>query len=242
MLGLAKSVTNKILRSTGHCIARSDLVPTFPRLVESLDRAGLRPKTVVDVGVAYGTPWLYDAFRGAKFLLVDPTREALPHMQMWATKLSAEIWNFALGDSSGEAQIRVRPDIGGSSMFEDVQAVQLSATYSVPVRRFDGEAFEMTRPSLLKVDVQGAELHVLRGMGQRLAEFEVILIELSLIPTLRGEAAEFSDVVTFLADADFALYEFTSFTRRPLDKALAQLDAVFVRKDSILRKDRRWEE
>lgn len=41
---------------------------------------GLQPKSVFDIGVAYGTPWLSDAFPGAKFDLIDPARKPPPHV------------------------------------------------------------------------------------------------------------------------------------------------------------------
>jgi hypothetical protein len=38
-------------------------------------------KTIFHIGVADGTPWLYETFPDAKSHLIDPTRESLPHMQ-----------------------------------------------------------------------------------------------------------------------------------------------------------------
>lgn len=62
---------------------------------------GFVPKTVIDIGVAYGTPDLYDAYPQAKYILVDPTRESLPHMQSISKRMNASILNIALGDKKG---------------------------------------------------------------------------------------------------------------------------------------------
>lgn len=69
---------NARLAKHGHVIAHEPVVPSFDRLVALLSRADLIPRTVFDIGVAYGTHWLYGAFPTAKFHLINPTRESLP--------------------------------------------------------------------------------------------------------------------------------------------------------------------
>jgi hypothetical protein len=41
-------------------------------------------------------------------------------------------------------------------------------------------------------------------------------------------------------DAGFVLFDIVAVNRRPLDLALAQMDAVFVPETSPLRRDHRW--
>jgi FkbM family methyltransferase len=157
-LGTIKRLVTTGPAKRGHVVARESIVPSFDRLVSLLRRADLIPLTVFDIGVAYGTPWLYDAFPAAKFRLVDPTRESLPYMQTWARKLDAEVHNFGLGDRETQLQIAVCLEIGGSSLFEEVGICEISATYDVPIRRFDHSFGAFARPALCKIDVQGAEL------------------------------------------------------------------------------------
>lgn len=239
-LGTIKRLVNAQLARRGHVVARESVVPSFDRLVGVLGHARLMPRTVFDIGVAYGTPWLYDAFPVAKFYLVDPTRESLPYMQAWARKLDAEVHNFGLGDQETQLPIAVRPEIGGSSLLDEVGTCEIRATYDVPIRRFDRSFGAFTRPALCKIDVQGAELMVIKGMGDRIGDFDVLIIETSLIATLQGDAPEFADIVLAMKYRGFALYDIVGITRRPLDRALAQVDAVFVPEMSPLRSDRRW--
>ena len=48
---------------------------TAEEVLAHVAATGLRPGTIVDVGVAYGTPELYAAFPDARLLLVETLRE-----------------------------------------------------------------------------------------------------------------------------------------------------------------------
>jgi hypothetical protein len=76
-------------------------------------------------------------------------------------------------------------------------------------------------------------------MGQRIQQIDCFVIETSLIATLRG-SPEFAEVVCFMNRNGYVLFEIIDILRRPLDHALAQIDAVFVKQDSELRRDHRW--
>ena len=89
------------------------------------------------------------------------------------------------------------------------------------------------KSQLLKFDVQGYELEVLKGASSILNYVEVIIMEVSLIPLI-PEAPKFNEVIQSLHDMDFRLYDICSKFRRPIDKALWQIDAVFVRSKSSL--------
>src|SRR5215212_5014435 len=41
-------------------------------VLENAYRLGFRPRTIIDVGVGYGTPWLYKRLDGVDLLLVEP--------------------------------------------------------------------------------------------------------------------------------------------------------------------------
>jgi FkbM family methyltransferase len=239
LLRNSKRLINRFLATVGHRIDFSSIIPQFDRLVAHLDRAGLTPVTVFDIGVADGTPWIYNAYPDAKYFLIDPTPQSLPFMHSWAKRLNAEVLSVALGNSDGRVKIKVRPEHSGSSIFEEVGEAEILEEVEVPIRRFDRVVNSFQRPALAKIDVQGAELMVLEGMGNRLQDLDCIIVETSLIATLHG-GPEFADVVALLKDGGFVLFDITGIVRRPLDQALAQIDAVFVPENSRLRSDHRW--
>ena len=220
--------------------AVQDCLPAWPVALRKLKRSGFHPRTVFDIGVADGTPDLYAAFPDAQYYLVDPTLESLPHMQRIARQLDAKILNIALGATEAEMMIGVRPDdIAGSTFYEEIGPLAGVKRYPVVVRRFDQVVNGFARPALCKIDVQGSELDVLRGIGERIHDLDVIICETSVIATIK-DGPEVADIVAYLRDKGFALHDMLGSTRRPLDNALAQLDLMFVKADSPFRADKRW--
>ena len=85
---------------------------------------------------------------------------------------------------------------------------------------------EVRPPDLIKLDVQGYELAVLRGAEQSLAGSSYVLTEVSFREFYRGQPL-FAEVISFLAARGFHLRALGSGT--PLGKTLVQTDALFVR-------------
>jgi FkbM family methyltransferase len=239
-LGAIKRATNRLLIPwLNHRIEYATSIPDFGRLVVHLQSAQLTPKTIFDVGVADGTPWLYDTFPQAHFFLFDPTPQSLPYMNSVAKRLKADVFNVALGDKSGTIALNVWATHSDSSIFDEVGRADILEHRDVPMRRFGELVTSFARPSLMKIDVQGAELMVLRGMGERLKEIDCLIVETSLIATVH-DGPEFAEVAGFMNNAGFVLFDIVAVNRRPLDLALAQMDAVFVPETSPLRRDHRW--
>jgi FkbM family methyltransferase len=169
-LGALKRGVNTPLSRLGHGLVREGEIPSFGRLDSCLRRASLASRTVIDLGVACGTPWLYSAFPDAKFRLVDPTRKSLPHMRAWAREVDADVHNVALGAGSAW----MRSTTIHSSPFRGVTNSAFEDKYDVPVRRFDALLPRLDRPALCNVDADGAELMVLKGMGGQIHDLDVI--------------------------------------------------------------------
>lgn len=86
-----------------------------------------------------------------------------------------EAHNVALGDAEGE--------IGFSDLMHDdrnrVICVEQSPGIRVPIRRLDSYAFAHLPITILKIDTEGYELHVLRGGEQALRHSAMIWVEAS---------------------------------------------------------------
>lgn len=212
---------------------------SWQRSLGALKSQGFAPATVFDVGVGFGTFGLYQLFPDAFYHLIEPTPESQPHLQRIARSLACQIHPLALGDRDGEAQLEVRADIQGSTLLEEVGERDWLRFETVPITRFDTLFPRVEGPALAKIDVQGAEMMVLRGMTGRLAELDAVIVETSTIATVKG-GAEVADVVGFMRAHGFVVADVLGLKRRPLDDATAQLDLLFVPERSRLRADRRW--
>src|SRR5579885_3625629 len=67
-----------------------------------IKRLGFTPRTIVDVGVAYGTPSLeshslYEAFPESYFILIEPLKEFEPYMREILKKYRGEYFLTAVG-------------------------------------------------------------------------------------------------------------------------------------------------
>src|SRR5262245_61451647 len=152
-------------------LLRLKLVPTttptrdFGTFFRHMSRNGIEFKTVIDVGVAFGTPALYRNYPDAKFFLVEPVPECAPILKRLATTLNAEVFPMAAGATEGSVEFFVHTDISGSSRFRQWEGELMDGRVcSVPVRRLDSLVkLPLARPCLLKIDTQGAELEVLEG-------------------------------------------------------------------------------
>jgi len=92
---------------------------------------------------------------------------------------------------------------------------------------------------LLKADTQGTELDVIAGAEGILPETAVIVLETSLFHFAAGRP-DFGEVVEAMHGRGYVVYDLFGGHGRPLDGALAQVDAAFVAEDSPLRADHRY--
>lgn len=90
---------------------------------------------------------------------------------------------------------------------------------------------EFEQAQLLKLDTQGYEIEILKGSPNLLKQVQVVLLEASLIPINKG-APLFSEVVEFMSNASFKLFDITSQLRRK-DRVLWQTDLLFVRDGTL---------
>ena len=211
---------------------------SLAEVIEAARGAGLQAATVIDVGVAWGTPGLYDGFPEARHLLVEPLAEYEEALQQICARHRAEYVLAAAGAEPGELEIAVhRVPTLSSPLGERASDVSgASTTRTVPVVRLDALCAErgLTGPYVIKADVEGAELQVLEGAAGILGETELVLLETSLWEFWDG-APLIAEVVAWMRDHGFVVYDLWGGHTRPLDGALAQVDVAFAREGGVLR-------
>jgi len=207
-------------------------------VLRQLTARGLRPQTLIDVGVAFQTAELYQEFPKADMLLIEPLIEFEPFLRRICEHYHAQYILAAAGERPGFATMNVHPDGFGSSLLKEVEGPSVDGvSREIPVITIDQACADkkLKGPYLIKVDVQGAELQVLAGARQALYETEAVILEVNLFGTMIG-GPQLYEVVSQMKKYGFAVYDIYGFTYRPFDGALAQVDVVFVPDQGALRR------
>jgi FkbM family methyltransferase len=240
-----KSAIRRFINRFGYDIRM--LVPSNTKIRTTIGESyglirelGFQPKTIIDVGVASGTPELYWAFPDCYFLLIEPLKEFESDLIAILRQYKGSYVLAAAGAQPGQASFNVHKNhLGGSSLRKETMGAEADGyEISVPLIKIDDILNEkqLNGPYLLKVDVQGAELSVLDGAAQALLETEVVVLEVSLFEFYVG-APQFSEVISYMKERDFVAYDIIHGWNRPLDNALGQLDIVFVKDKGMFRRD-----
>jgi FkbM family methyltransferase len=212
---------------------------TLRGALEHVKRLGFAPAAVIDVGAAKGTFELYETFPNAKHVLIEPLEENTPNLMKIVESLkNAEFVIAAATKEAGTVTFNVHPDLDGSSLYLESEDSNVNGVpRTVPAITLDGLCKErgLQGPLLIKVDVQGAELDVLAGAAQALQDTEYVILETSLFKFF-VEGPQFYDVIVFMKERGFVLYDMLGYSYRLLDGAMSQVDLVFVKENGMFRK------
>jgi len=234
-----KKVIKKTFNACGFEIHRTGTIGrTFDEVLDHVSRLDFRPQTVIDVGVANGTFELYEAFPNARHLLIEPLEEFKPALEKITRQFNAEYVIAAASDKVGRIAINVHSILDGSSILKEVEGSHVDGVERVvPAVTIDYLCNErnLIGPYLIKVDVQGAELQVLNGGRKTLEETELVILEVHLFQFFVN-SPQFYDVVSYMKDRGFVVYDCFGGYHRPLDGALAAMDVAFVKESGQFRK------
>jgi FkbM family methyltransferase len=239
-----KQLIKAILNHTPYRIVRDRGANRFQAIDASLrgtKERGFYPRVVIDGGAHLGSFSLAakQIFPDAAFHLIEPQPACLASLRALCSTEGFVLHECALADRSGKigfsplsephtgAHVRLNDDVGADT----VSAVTLDALFADKI-------FSDHR-ALLKMDLQGYELHALRGAAELLRSIEVILTEVSFFAQ-RYEPS-LLDLIAFLDASGFQLYDIGALAGRTRDNRLNQGDFLFARKGSPLLEDGSWE-
>ena len=214
----------------------------FEKSLRLLKLNGLKVDYVYDVGAALGTPWLYEAFTEAKHLLFEPLPFQMDTLrQTYGAQSNFEFFETALGPEEGDMEIFVYKKATGSGFFEPTDVFKKLAAQREIV--LDKRVLKVAISPLdnylregalaLKLDVEGYKMKVMKSGEQLLKQTKAIIIEMSVLPRLKGEAS-FAEMVAFLDAKGFQLFDISGLYYPARDYELSFLDAIFVRKEDEL--------
>lgn len=143
--------------------------------------------------------------------------EPIPNVETELRRLMGSLSNVmvhreALGNRTGEAELHLASRNDSSSLLPTsptqtaIFGTQEIGVVRVPIARLDSlvSAVDIDRPALLKIDVQGFELDVLRGSEAILPVIDAVYVEVSYMELYQGQPRA-TEIVELLLALGFEL-------------------------------------
>jgi FkbM family methyltransferase len=187
--------------------------------------------TLIDVGAAFGLPHNLSALSRLAtvcFFEPDPAAARLVEEDLRHRGLTnSHVFAIALSGADGPRTLHVTNVPTGSSLLKPGSAAGLDFTthdYLFPIREITVETRKLAtvldeaglpRADAIKLDTQGAELEILKGLGSRLSD-STVAVELEIgFPGIYCDQPGFGDIDKLMTDAGFTLFDLrmSSFDR-----------------------------
>lgn len=208
--------------------------------LQRLEKMGLSPGMIVDCGARFGawTKLAKKVFPNANVLMVEAHPDTEPYLKdvckVFHPLVEYQIALLGPRPQEGVPFIVTEKMGAGSSVLPELSNVPRN-TVHLPMKMLDSVLYEhmVSEVDLLKLDVQGYELEILKGATEALKSVEVVLMETSLI-AYNLNAPLFHEVCVFMKQCGFVLFDICDVARWH-ELTLFQMDVIFVREDSPLR-------
>jgi FkbM family methyltransferase len=168
--------------------------------------------TVIDVGANKGQFAVYARVRWpqARLICFEPLPQPRAKLAR-VTRGRAEIHDCALGAEPGEGRMHLATRTDSSSLLalgarqKTIYGMEEAGELRVPIKRLDAcLSTPLPRPVLLKIDVQGFELEVLKGATDLLPHIDAVYVEASYVELYEGQALH-EEIERYLTEAGFTL-------------------------------------
>jgi len=213
----------------------------FYRMAYSFSAMGFNPRTILDIGANRGmfTKCLNYVFPNAAIYAFEPLKDCFE--ELYALKKvvnKLECYNVALAEKSFETFIHRSSYDYSSSLLEMNELHKQAFPYTageqlekIKVQTLDTvlNGINISRPLLMKIDVQGYEKFVLAGATETLKQTDYILCEMSLRSLYKGQAL-FDDIYQRITSNGFNFSGQMGESLHPNTKEVLQIDGLFVRR------------
>lgn len=205
--------------------------------IANLKKLGFDPDLIIDAGALFGhwTEHVKPIFPEAKFIMIEPQIGQQKYLEAVTHRFdNVNLELVLVGDVEKEG-VEFYEMGSGSSMYQENSGHQRQKV-SLKMETLDGiieKKYKMPGNCFLKLDVQGAEIDVLKGAAQLLKKTEFILLEISTL-NYNAKAPQFTDVIIFLKSIGFVLFDICD-ERRMKNGVLYQVDMIFIKESSAIR-------
>lgn len=235
-----KKIINKILRWKGYEISRIQTLDIKIKSGKFNWIKQLNIKTVLDVGANTGqfAHMINKILPGVKIYSFEPIKECFEILkQLENANSNLKTFNFALGNKSGEQTIFKNEFLPSSSLLNMAELhknifpyAKESEPETIFIKTLDSISDQIVFQTkvLLKVDVQGFEINVLKGAISSLSNIDVIIIE-TLFVELYYNQTQFDDIYSFLVNRNFSYRGNFEQINDPKSGRILWADAIFIK-------------
>jgi FkbM family methyltransferase len=186
-------------------------------------------KTIIDVGILYSTPELIKAFPNQKHVLIEPVEAFNDTICSRYSDMNFDLLNIAMSSSKGRMRLELRNHLPESSHGKNFgitasnlvfdEHLKENANYiEVETDTLDNVLSLYEGPFVVKIDVDGAELEILKGADSCLENIYWIVIE--------SWMSRVEEIIRILKTKGFNLWDIVDFAY--MRGQLSQVDLVFV--------------
>jgi FkbM family methyltransferase len=188
------------------------------KAINLVKKSGKEAGTIIDVGGADGTtPKMFAvSFPHSEIFIFEPLKENYRHIEALAVQYqNFKLIKKAAGNENGKTFINKASRITSSSIYElnadnnssfFSETLQSSQKEEIDITRLDDVIPKGTNVSILKIDVQGFELEVLKGGVGTLRDVCIIVLEVNNHQGYKGSPAYF-EIDEFLRNNNFELFD-----------------------------------
>lgn len=202
------------------------------RIRENLSEL-IKIENYFDIGCNAGETikWYRGLFKPNKIYGFEPGIETFNHVKNRMRHFpEIEIFNLALSDFACDGKLyKTKLDTGYSLLvpLEESPAIQM-----VPVMRFDewAKANNVTNFDFVKIDTQGNDFSVIKGLGELLRQVKILKAEVHFYDDEYKDTPLFDKVMFYMYEYGFVLYNFSKLMHRRNNR-IVWGDAIFVNND-----------
>lgn len=199
-----------------------------------------KPEWIIDIGVADGTPDLTASFPlgDYKYLLVEANPNFSPYLDNIKEKHkdSVMIEKCFCGEDDKKISFHINKTGHTASRYSTRGEKE---SIEVEMKKLDSliEKHFIKGPILLKIDVEGAELDVLKGGIKTLTMCDVVILE-AWVNVSVDTPSDFASLVKFMKENSFVVFDFFG-GHNYSNGVLQHIDIVFVKENSEYRQLRK---
>jgi len=196
-------------------------------------------RSVLDIGSNEGqfAEKILEVFPNAEVHCFEPLQQVYNQLkENFKTQKNVIPYNLGLGENNEEKIINSNEYSPSSSLLEMLELHKTNFDFAVQaqpvqisIRRLDDIFTSIpASPLLVKIDVQGYEMQVLKGGEKTINAADVIIIETTFVPLYKDQPL-FADIYSYFTSRGFCYAGNIEQLLAPINNQILQADAIFIK-------------